>query len=148
MPGTAQATYPGANGLLAYEVVRLGSMFSDQIDVLAPGARQKSATIAYCGKPSETLAVNYSAPAFSPDGRKVAFSQLNAGQCAPPTCCFQRISIANADGSGAHALAALTATARRSSWPPARGWCSLADRIATRRTTCTRSRPAVATFAA
>jgi hypothetical protein len=108
----AHASYPGRNGLIAYGIVRLGTPadpynWSDEIDVASPGAASPKHTIAYCGEQPETLAIDFSAPAFSPDGREIAFSQWNAS-CSPPLCCALRITIERTDGTGRHTLPRLT----------------------------------------
>ncbi len=122
---TASASYPGRAGVIAfpYQSHRFESdqtpLDGYQLDAVRPPGRHVRGVLE-C-----SLAGGYSyaqvicplaAPAFSPDGRQMAFlgDEVSSGSDASPACptlgaCPSTLTIANVDGRAARTLAPLTA---------------------------------------
>jgi len=103
LPGAAQAAYPGAIGKIAWEGFPGGGGTDSEIVVSnADGTGITPLTI---------NSVNDIDPAWSPDGRKIAFARFNGT--------YYEIWTMNADGSGQTAVVQLGKSTTHPTWSPA-----------------------------
>jgi TolB protein len=106
----AQAAFPGANGKIAFESPYLDDQYGD-IYAIQPNGTARVRLTASAGLDIE--------PAWSPDGRQVAFTSGRGG--SDPTCqssCNLDVYVMNADGSRVKRLTDDPARDREPAWSP------------------------------
>jgi Tol biopolymer transport system component len=113
LPAATAQAWPGLNGYLAYGSNRTGSQFSDDIYVSPLDAETPQQLTFRRGDDGQ--------PAWSPDGRRLAFKTAQAGS--------NQLAVINADGTGETLL---TRTFRFSEGQPA--WSPDATKLLYRRT--------------
>jgi Tol biopolymer transport system component len=108
--GPAQAAFPGQNGKIAFDSSYLDEVWGEIYAIDPDGTGRVRLTA------SEGIDIE---PAWSPDGRQVAFTSARAG--SDPTCqstCNLDVYVMNADGSRVQRLTDDPARDREPAWSP------------------------------
>jgi TolB protein len=103
LPAASQAAYPGANGKIAFEGHPSGG--GTDSEIVTANADGTAVT------PLTSNTVDDIDPAWSPDGRKIAFARFNGT--------YYEIWTMNADGSGQTAVVQLGKSTTHPTWSPA-----------------------------
>ena len=118
MPAAASAAFPGENGRLAFKWFELSedelalnpTMVKHSIDVARPGGQGRRSLrecVEVDGQPGGgDCSIEYLSPAWSPDGRRLAF---DAGA---------RLAVMRSDGTGFRLLPQVTADDGEPAWSP------------------------------